>query len=258
MLSTAQSIAAVVTVVAFVVATLLLVYRIRGQRSSPMPSDGVAWHVSLVGTTYAVITAFMLSGVWANFQAAETNAAQEAIALVNLFRVADGIPSPQREQIQTDCRDYANIAVAEEWPAMAHDSLSPAGVRITQQLWTTLLRTEAHSPTEQISLAQSLESLGRMTEHRRIRQLQSRSRLPTILWAILLAGGIATIGASCTFESRSLRLHALQVATLAVLISLVLAAIADIDRPFQGAVHVSADGFRFARATFDGVMSVPR
>jgi hypothetical protein len=45
-------------------------------------------------------------------------------------------------------------------------------------------------------------------------------------------------------------LHCLQVVSLALLISLILIAIADIDRPFQGVVHVSSRGFERARETF--------
>lgn len=68
---------------------------------------------------------------------------------------------------------------------------------------------------------------------------------------VLIAGGLATVGASCMFEVRSLRLHTFQVVTLSALVARVLVAIADIDRPFEGAVHVQPDGFEIARATFD-------
>jgi hypothetical protein len=88
-----------------------------------------------------------------------------------------------------------------------------------------------------------------MTEHRRMRMLQSRKRLPGILWAVLIVGGIVTVGASCFFGVDSLRLHAINTAALTLLVSFMLIAIADIDRPFQGAVHVSPDGFKLALET---------
>lgn len=60
------------------------------------------------------------------------------------------------------------------------------------------------------------------------------------------------------FGIDSLILHAIQVIALSLLVGLALVAIADIDRPFQGTVHVSPDGFEFARATFDGLISSAR
>ncbi len=258
MLSTIQSLAIVVTSVVLVVGALFLLAWIRRSRSSDVLADSVGWHVGIVGTTYAVITAFMLSGVWANFQAAAANATGEATALENLFRVAQGLPAPQRDQIRTLSRRYAEVAITQEWPAMAHDSLSPAAFRVTQQLWTTLLQSDVRSPTEQASLPQAIEALRRLSEHQRVRELQSRSRIPWILWAVLLVGALTTVVASCTFDARSLRLHAFQVTTLVLVIALVLVAIADIDRPFGGSVHVGPTGFEFARATFDQGLPLTR
>lgn len=52
---------------------------------------------------------------------------------------------------------------------------------MTQQLWATLMQAEVRPGLEQVSLAEAVATLGRMTEHRRVRQLESRERLPTIL-----------------------------------------------------------------------------
>jgi hypothetical protein len=55
---------------------------------------------------------------------------------------------------------------------------------------------------------------------------------------------------SCMFGIDNFILHALQVVSLTLLLSLILVAIADIDRPFQGVVHVHPSGFERARQTF--------
>ncbi|GJG89511.1 hypothetical protein tb265_46920 [Gemmatimonadetes bacterium T265] len=258
MFGTAQSVAAVATSVALAVCLLLVARRVRGPSAGRAASDAAGWHVGLIGTSYAVIVAFMLAQVWTSFGAAAQNAAIEATSLASLFRVAEGLPAAERRQLQSLCREYATVAITKEWPAMTHDSLSPAGFPVVQQMWTTLLRTDVRPGLEQTSLQQAIETLTRMTEHRRIRQLQSRSRIPAILWTILIVGGVATIVASCTYAVDDLRLSAFQVVTLSLLIALMLVAIADIDRPFDGPVHVSAEGFEAARATFDQLISTSR
>ena len=95
-----------------------------------------------------------------------------------------------------------------------------------------------------------MNTLRSLTEHRRIRILQSHEMLPGILWMVLIAGGIITVAAACFFGVPNFRFHLLQIVVLSFLISLVLVAIADIDRPYQGDVKVSPEGFEFALHTF--------
>ena len=79
--------------------------------------------------------------------------------------------------------------------------------------------------------------------------MQSREHLPGILWTVLIAGAIITVAASCFFGVPNFRFHLLQVLVLTFLIALVLVAIADIDRPYQGVVKVQPEGFVFATRT---------
>ena len=202
-----------------------------------------------MGTTYAVIVGFMLWNVWNNFQMAEINAEAEANSLVNIYRLSQGLPPTQAAEVQRLAREYANVVLDVEWPAMSHQTFSPAGSKIIQQLWAAMVQAPVHDGPQPPSLGQTLAELGNMTHHRRIRELQSRSRLPAILWTILIVGGVITVGGSCLLGAENFRLHLILVFSLSLVISLVLVAIADIDRPFQGSVHVRADAFRLARET---------
>jgi len=60
------------------------------------------------------------------------------------------------------------------------------------------------------------------------------------------------VAASCFFGVTNFRFHLLQVVVLTFLISLVLVAIANIDRPYQGMVKVEPAGFNFATRTLHG------
>ena len=67
---------------------------------------------------------------------------------------------------------------------------------------------------------------------------------------VLIAGGAITMLSATLFGTENFVLHCVQVVSLALLLSLTLVAIADIDRPFQGTVRVYPLGFERARATF--------
>jgi hypothetical protein len=66
-----------------------------------------------------------------------------------------------------------------------------------------------------------------------------------------MVGAIITIMSSCLFGSDYPVLHMLQVVTLTLMLSLALVAVADINRPFQGSVHVRPTGFENAKRTFE-------
>ena len=89
--------------------------------------------------------------------------------------------------------------------------------------------------------------LSSMTEHRRIRLLESRTEMPNILWGVLVMGGMITIASSCLIGSENVALHFVLIIALSLLVSLALVAIGDIDRPFQGSVHVSSYAFQRAQ-----------
>lgn len=213
-------------------------------------NDIIGWQVSVLGTTYAVIIGFMLYAVWTTLQTADSNADGEANCLVNVFRLADGLPAPQRNQVHTLARSYAEAVIDDEWPAMFEAKLRPTGHGVIQQLWTAVLQTQPATFGEQTAMNLTLTEISSMTQHRRLRELQSQTKLPGILWAVLILGGVITTLSSCLFGTENFKLHCVQVVSLTLLLSLALVAIADIDRPFQGAVRVSPHGFERARATF--------
>src|SRR5580658_5560623 len=213
-------------------------------------NDIIGWQVGVLGTTYAVILGFMLYAVWTSFQDANVNAETEANCLVSVFRVANGLPAEQRDEVHTLARRYADIVITQEWPRMAGGDFGHAGPETVEQLWSAVLQTKPDSFAQQTAMNLALTEIDSMTEHRRLRQLQSQSKLPAILWIVLIVGGIITMLSSCMFGIDNFILHALQVVSLTLLLSLILVAIADIDRPFQGVVHVHPSGFERARQTF--------
>jgi len=209
-------------------------------------NDLIGWQLSILGTTYAVILGFMLYTVWTNFGDATLNVDLEADALVNIYGLANGLAEPYQSQMKSLARAYADAAVQQDWPEMQQAQIPNATLAINSKMWKTLMNVKSASPTELAAEDHALSELSSLTEHRRIRVLQSQSRLPGVLWCVLLVGGALTILSSCMFGSQSIRLHGLQVFAFSFLISLCLIAIADINRPFQGTIHISE--YAFTRA----------
>jgi Protein of unknown function (DUF4239) len=214
-------------------------------------NDLIGWQIGFLGTTYAVIIAFMLSGVWNDYQSAEENAEVEANSLINLYRMADGMPAVSCAQLKSLTRRYADLMITDEWPSMNKGVLNDSGARLLQSMWKIAIQAQPQTPGETAVLNRTITELSNLAEHYRVRRYQSRSQLPGLFWLVLITGGAVTVGYTCLLGVESRRMHVIQVGTTALMVSLILVTIADIDQPFRGAINVSPDSFRVALRTFD-------
>jgi hypothetical protein len=209
-------------------------------------NDLIGWQLNVLGTIYAVVLGFMLYTAWSDFGAAELNVDLEANSLRNIFRLTEGLPQPQRVQLQALARDYAGAAITQDWPAMARGSVPEATHEPNEQMWKSLMSIQSGSTTENIAQDHALSELSALTMHRRTRLLQCVSSLPTIFWGVLIVGGMLTLVSAAIFGASKARAHTYMVLSITLLVSLVMLAIADVDRPFRGWVHVS--NYPFVRA----------
>jgi hypothetical protein len=207
----------------------------------------IGWQLSVLGTTYAVIVGFMLYTVWVDFGAAALNADAEASSLTNLYRLSDGLEPAQGARIKQLTRAYGDAVVYREWPEMAMSAEPTETREIIRQMWATLMSSKAGSSAEITAEDRALHELSALAGYRRIRMVENAARIPTVLWFVLLVGGAVTIASTCLFGASNGVLHVVQVTAFSLLIWLVLVAIADINRPFQGSVHVADYAFRRAQ-----------
>lgn len=258
MLGTAQNIFLVILWVTLSISCLVLLNRFWAPSRRRLHNDVIGWQITILGTIYAVMIGFMMYAVWANFQTAEDNLDKEANALVNLFRTADGLPPAQRDAIHIAASNYATEVLTKEWPTMSRGELAHSAQLYIMQLWAITTHTPTHDFSQQASLQQAMAELSNLTEHRRIRLLESRSQMPTVLWAVLVIGGVITIAACCLIGSENFPLHFGLILALSLMISLALVAIADIDQPFRGSVYASPYAFVRAQQTMLSPGAVPK
>jgi hypothetical protein len=215
----------------------------------------IGWQVSVLGTTYAVMLGFMLYAVWSDFQAATVNTEAEANSLMSVYRLAEAFPKEQRDPLQQLALRYADTIIRQEWPAMSELRTSPEASRVVEELWGTGLRTPTPDARQNAVYQQLLAEITKLTESRRVRLLQSDSNLPPILWIVLTVGCAMTITSASLFGTENFRLHLAQVFALSLVLSLLLATIADINRPFQGGVHVDPTAMQRAQDTMRALIS---
>jgi len=247
MLSYVQSGFLIILALVISVVMVLVLNRVWPIPNRKLINDVTGWQLGILGTTYGVILGFMLYTVWNDFRVAEINTNLEAASLLTVSRIAAGLPSPEREAFHALGLKYAEVAINQEWPAMQIQQDSHASEVVLGDMWKLLVevRTENGGSNSVDHLTSALSDL---TERRNLREQEFQIRLPGILWLLLVAGAGATVGSSCLLGNDNKWLHYCQVLALTFVVAVTLAAIADLARPFEGAVSVSSVAFERARA----------
>jgi hypothetical protein len=243
---TGLSIVAVATIIAVV--GLLLVQRLVSTERRKQHNDVAGFIYAVVGVSYAVLLGLMLIAVWEQWNAAEEVASDEANELAGIFWFAHALPQPEGRRIQELARSYAQVVVEEEWPAMEQGRSSPEAWATLDKLRGTILGLDPPTDAPQVPYSQArynevLEQLHGVGDGRRERLLSASGGLPTILWVVLIGGGVITVAFTYLFGLENTVVHTLMVASLALIIALSLFSVAALDHPFKGDVRVHPDAF---------------
>jgi len=187
---------------------------------------------------YGILLAFVVFVVWTSYQSTSDAVASEADQLVDLLRLSEGFAPEVSAEIRESLRRYSRSVVDEEWPAMREGRESPGVEREIEGLWRVYVRPASTIPRDSPLYSESLQHVSRLADARRARLSKSGSRIPAMLWVLLLAGGLVMILFTYFFGTRNLRAQILMTAALASQIAFILFLVAAIDRPFDGAMRI--------------------
>ena len=238
--------AAIVTLAVVAALLGLLVVRRRVPIAALSPHTAVASAVyATLGVVYGVILGQVVVAAWGDFEDARSSATAEAASLLNLYRLAEGFPSSDRDAIQQAAVAYGRAVVDQEWPAMARrQAPSPAATAAIAHLYqiSTQLARGPESATD--IYAATLDELDELDGARGERLLASQRGLPTLMWVILVAGGVTLVGFTYLFGVENGIAHALMLIALTAGLALLLILVRALDAPFREPVHIPPDSFQ--------------
>lgn len=204
--------------------------------------------LTVIGTTYAVLLAFVAMLAWDGFNRAKVVTDTEASLVLNVHQLVDGLDGPAMAPMRQDIVAYARVVVGTEWPAQARglpvEEEQPSLVHLTQAALHLRPGTIADGNLQKLLL----DDLTGLANARRERLLAARTPIPTIVWFVLVAGGGITIAFASFLGAPSLRMHLAMSSLLAVSGALVLVLIVALSNPFRGDFRVSAEPFERALA----------
>jgi hypothetical protein len=196
------------------------------------------------GAIYGVMLAFVVVVLWQQYHQAEDTALREGNAAFELYRSLTLYPDKNQTELPTHALfNFIRSVINEEYPAMAQMQHSPRTQQAIDNLWADMEKIKPKSPIEQIFFNKLLKDLENLTNLRDTRLLGMDSNLPKILWVAIILGGIVILSFSTFLGAEKYMIHAVSVAMLAIIISITIFMIIELDYPFIGDLSVKPTSY---------------
>jgi hypothetical protein len=191
--------------------------------------------VTVTGTLFTVVLAFVILAAFNTYDGARSGAASEANAVLDMARTAPLFPTAQRDRLRSDLVCYGRAVVNEEWPATRNGRSSPLVDRWISAYRTEFTRLAVHSLRDQAAFQDLLNLAETRTAGRQQRLGDDIPTVPTPLWLALIFGGCVSVVLMLGMADPRERLRVLgpMVAGFAAIVATGLLVVYFLDHPYQ-------------------------
>ena len=198
---------------------------------------------TVIGTTYAVLLAFVAMLALNDYGHAQAVTDSEASLVQNVYQLVDGLTGPEMAGMRADIVAYAGTVVHTEWPEQAAGQDVQEAEPHLDRLTSTALHLRPDNIADGNLHTLLLADLTNLGSTRRERLLAARTPIPGILWVALIGGGGITVLFASFLGSTSLGLHLAMSSLLAVSGALVLLVILALSNPYRGDLRIQPRPF---------------
>jgi Protein of unknown function (DUF4239) len=204
------------------------------------------------GVIYAVLLGFMVVGEWEAYDAAHTNAAEEAALLVPLYRQTTVMAPEKGAEMQQVLREYAEDVV-KGWEGFTAGHRNKQAGKDVNEIFRVFSTLTPATKARELIAAQFLQTFSQVILDRNKRYSQAAESLSWIMWFAAVAGGIVTVAMSFILFMDRFWPQVLAVTVMAALIGVLLFTVAVLSRPFVGPLAIEPAPFEQSLSVFDDV-----
>jgi hypothetical protein len=220
---------------------LMLLFRTRmGAERLALNNEVAGFKFAVVGVFYAVLLAFVVVAVWENYRDTETAVRNETKALVDLHQASYALAEDAGTAMRKHLVSYTEEVRDIEWPAMAQGLASGRAAHELHNLGETIYLAKE----DNVALYHHvIDLLTAINDNRNERLDSADGTVPSVLWLVLIAGAVITLGYPSFFGSSNITAQVLMTAALAALVALTAFVAVVLDYPFTGDVQISRAPF---------------
>jgi hypothetical protein len=226
-------------VILVVVVTAAVTIKLLLRRYAPLggwftDSPRSAGTLSLIGTMFAVVLAFVILFALQTYKQARDGASVEAIAVTELHSVAGVFPAPTSDHLQGALVCYARAVIDNEWPAMREGHSSALVQSWIDTMGREFAQTDPQGARQTNAHAQWFDEEARRREGRRERLAESTPFVSLPLWSVLAIGASLTIAYMCAQADprEGLLIQSIPIGFFTALVTAGLLLIVALDHPY--------------------------
>lgn len=191
-------------------------------------------YMAVLGTTFAVMLAFVILFSLQSYQHAREGASREAVAIAELHVIAEVLGGQSGEALHGQLYCYARSVISDEWPAMR-----AGGPSEVTQSWVDSMAHDfaAANPVgakQEVAYAQWFDEQALRREGRRARLAEATPSVPLPMWIVLGIGATTILAYMCAQADRRepALIQALPIGLVAALVAAGLLVVFALDHPY--------------------------
>lgn len=204
------------------------------------------------GVIYAVLLGFTVVAEWEFYDAAKSNASEEAALLVPLYRQTKVMADDKGDEMRHLIRSYAEHVV-HGWDGFRDGARNTAAGADANEIVKVFATMAPATKARELVAAQFLRTFSQMVLNRNKRYSHAAESLSPVMWGGIVIGAVISIGFTFLIFMERCWPHVLGVSLMCALIGLLLFMAALLSRPFHGPLAIDAAPFEQVLAVFDQV-----
>lgn len=199
-----------------------------------------------IGGVYAVLLALVVIALWEQRTDADASAAEEAAALIAVYRDVGGLPPEFSQEARATIVAYTKSVIEVSYPAL-RDGMASAETRLTYgNMFVTVRDFDPKTKHDEVIWTEGLRELNQSSHARTKRLTAVRGGLPPVFWAVLLVSTGMTLAFGGLLAMENARHHYAFMASFAASIGVLLFLVVVLDRPFSGEFGITPAAYEEA------------
>jgi len=188
--------------------------------------------LSAFGVLYGLLLSLIAVAAYQNLSEVNGEAADEASALLALYRDASEFPSTQRVELRPLLRDYCRHIIDEEWPVQRQGIVPLGANAYLAPIRKGLLEFEPTTKQDESLHDEAVKHFDDLKEHGRHRRYAAQAGIPTVMWYVVIVGTIINFALMWLFDMRFVTQLFLG-GLLAFFLGALILLIAVLERPYR-------------------------
>jgi hypothetical protein len=205
--------------------------------------EGINSLISLIGSIYAVVFAFVIFVIWGQFTGVEEAALRECSLLNELLRFSQYLNPDANKAIRRALTEYTQHVASSEWRALGERRKDQLTEKSFAALIGTIVRLNPENPAEEVTHQRLIDIARKLSEQRDERIAKSLTRIPPTLLLLVRTMVLALLLLVFVYPFHSWLIGGACFCMVAIILFFSNLVMTDTDNPFDGVFNVSPQPF---------------